>query len=114
MTAAEVPEKARTKKKASKKSNKKKLTLSLDKEVIAMGKALAQKRGVSLSKLVEQFLQEKSLPVREPIIVIEPDPDILALMGKPSVPLAPKTNREYYDEYASMRRERYWKNSEPE
>jgi hypothetical protein len=39
---------------------------------------------------VEQFLQEKSLPVREPITVIEPDLDILALMGKPSVPLAPK------------------------
>jgi|GEM_PF-5599443 hypothetical protein len=54
MTAAEVPKKARTKKEARKKSNKKKLTLSLDKEVIAMGKALAQNRGVSLSKLVEQ------------------------------------------------------------
>ena len=112
MAATKPPPKAKVK---SKKSNKKKLTLSLNEKVITLGKALAKEQGMSLSKLVEQFLQEQITPVREPVTVIEPDPDILALMGKPTTPLPePKSNREYYDEYTRMRRERYLRNTEEE
>jgi len=96
------------------KVNKKKLTLSLNEEVIEQGKALAKTQGLSLSKLIERFIQEQLPPVVAPVIVIEPDADILALMGKPTVPLKPKSNREYYDEYAKNRYERYLKNSAPE
>lgn len=103
-----------SKKTTAKKSSKKKLTLSINEEVIEQGKALARDQGTSLSKLFEQFLREKMPPSREPIMVIEPDPDILALMGKPPVPLKHKTNREYYDEYYESRRERYLENSKRE
>ena len=96
----------------AKKPIKKKLTLSLNEEIIEQGKVLAKQRGTSLSKLVEQFLKEQIPPVREPLMVIEPDPDILALMGKPTIPLIEqKSNREYYDEHVRMRRERYLKNT---
>jgi hypothetical protein len=69
---------------------------------------------VSLSKLVEQFIKEQLVPVVEPILIVEPDPDILALMGKPTLPPKNLTNREYYDDYAKTRYDRYLKNSVPE
>jgi hypothetical protein len=97
-----------------KKKNKKKLTLSIDEKVIEQGKEFARGQGTSLSKLFEQFLKERILPTSEPLIIIEPDPEILALMGKPKVPLKPKTNREYYDEYYLGRRARYLENSKSE
>lgn len=113
MTATKAPAKAKTKAKV-KKSTKKKLTLSIDQEVIEQGKALARDQGISLSKLIEMFLKEQKPQAREPIMVIEPDPDILALMGKPIVPLKSKTNYEYYDEYYESRRARYLENAKNE
>jgi hypothetical protein len=99
------------KKDKAKKPTKKKLTLSLNEEVIRQGKALARDQGMSLSKLVEIFIKEHAPEVKEPIMVIEPDPDILALMGKPAIPPRPRNNREYYDEYYEGRRNRYLENS---
>jgi len=96
------------------KAVKKKLTLSIEEEVIELGKAFAKTQGVSLSKLFEQFILDHLPPERKPISVIEPDPDILALMGKPATPPKHKTNREYYDEYYEDRRARYIKNSKIE
>lgn len=98
----------------AKKSTKKKLTLSINEEVIKQGKALARDQGMSLSKLIEKFIKEQAPEVREPIMVVEPDPDILALMGKPAIPPKPRTNREYYDEYYESRRNRYLRNSRSE
>jgi antitoxin component of RelBE/YafQ-DinJ toxin-antitoxin module len=46
-----------------------KLTLSVDEDVIARAKRYASKRGVSLSQLVETYLDEVSeprIPVNEP------------------------------------------------
>jgi hypothetical protein len=113
MTATKAPTKAKTKAKA-KKSTKKKLTLSLNQEVIEQGKFFAKEQGVSLSKLFELFLKEQISPTREPIMVVEPDADILALMGKPIVPLKSKTNYEYYDEYYESRRARYLESAKNE
>ncbi|MFT7121487.1 MAG: putative HicB family RNase H-like nuclease [Neolewinella sp.] len=57
MAATKPPLKAKVK---SKKSNKKKLTLSLNEKVITLGKACAHRQGTSLSKMFEQFLKEVS------------------------------------------------------
>jgi len=111
MTATKVSEKA---KKKDKKSTKKKLTLSIDQRLIEQGKAFAREEGVSLSKLFEQFLKERTSPIKDPIMIITPDPDVLALMGKPAIPLKAKTNREYYDEYYEGRRAKYLENSKSE
>ncbi|MEO0733340.1 MAG: DUF6364 family protein [Bacteroidota bacterium] len=56
-----------------------KLTLSIDKDLIAIGKQIARERGTSLSKLVAQYFQEINKE-REPYLIVEPDPELAALM----------------------------------
>ena len=77
MTATKPAQKAKTK---PKKSNKKKLTLSLNQDIIERGKFFAKENGISLSALIEQFLRDK---IKEetyiPIRVIEPDAELGAL-----------------------------------
>jgi len=59
-----------------------KLTLRLDQDIIELGKSYARQKGTSLSKLVEQFLREETSDVKQPFLVVEPDPDLAALMLK--------------------------------
>ncbi|TXF89503.1 DEAD/DEAH box helicase [Neolewinella aurantiaca] len=96
MTAAKPSKKTK-----AKKSKKKKLTLSIDQEVIEQGKALARDQGISLSKLIEKFLSETAPIVKREPIVIVPDPDVLALMlprrNGGSYATDPDEATEYYD-----------------
>lgn len=75
------------------------LTLRLDQKVIELGKRFAKEQGTSLSKLVEQFLEEQTAQLKRQPIVVEPDPDVLALMLKSSGEKH-QSNRDIYDEYA--------------
>ncbi len=83
MTAAKPLHKLKSKPRKTKvrSSNKKKLTLSLDQEIIERGKFFAKENGMSLSALIEQFLLEKTKEreVYVPVRVIEPDPELGAL-----------------------------------
>lgn len=58
-----------------------KLTLRLDKDVIAQGKVYAREQGTSLSRLFEQFLRDKTRLRNnyKPVEVLEPNPEIGAL-----------------------------------
>lgn len=100
MTATKAPEKAKTK---AKKSTKKKLTLSLNQEVIEQGKFFAKEQGMSLSALIEQFLLDKiKKDVYVPVMVIEPDAELGRLF--PPRPNSEHLNKSIYemrDEYYS-------------
>lgn len=54
-----------------------KLTLSVDEEVIARAKLFAEKRGISVSRLVEQFLDL----VAQPLDLDEDTPGLRQLRG---------------------------------
>ena len=82
-----------------------KLTLKLRKDIIERGKAFAQQRGTSLSKLVEEYLEAASEPPYQPTVT-KPDPDVVALMGGVKNRRL-QTNRELYAEYYEARRQRY-------
>ena len=96
MTATNTPDKAK-----ARTSTKKKLTLSLDQDVIEQGKAFARNQGISLSKLIEKFLSESTPALKREPIVITPDPDVLALMlprkNGGSFATDPGEAAEYYD-----------------
>lgn len=100
MTETKVPGKAKKKTRRTK-SDKKKLTLSIDKNVIEQGKAFARDQGMSLSKLIEKFLREATPMLDQEPIAITPDPDVLALMlpRKNGGSFATDSNEaeEYYD-----------------
>ncbi|MEM9930296.1 MAG: DUF6364 family protein [Bacteroidota bacterium] len=91
----------------------KKLTLRLDEDVIALGKEFARRQGTSLSKLFEQYIQTLVPPPKEPVSIVEPDEDILALIS-PTSNLAEDSNRAYYDTYYDDYRAKYLANTEEE
>ena len=78
-----------------------KLTLSIDKATIEQGKLLARYRGLSLSKLIEQFLQKEitELPPKD-YIAVTPDAEVLAIVSdyKPTESYADDYDR-YKEEY---------------
>ena len=84
-----------------------KLTLRLDEETIKQGKAFARSNGTSLSKLVEQFIQEKveAASIRPPVRVVEIAPHLAALMGN-SEGVPQRSKRDYLDQYLDTIRPR--------
>ncbi|MEM6397362.1 MAG: DUF6364 family protein [Bacteroidota bacterium] len=84
-----------------------KLTLSLSKSVIEMGKAYAKEQGTSLSKLVEKLIREEVEPDRSPIQVIPTDEDLRALMNGQSMADTACSNHDYRANYYESRREKY-------
>ncbi len=48
-----------------------KLTLSVDQHIIEQAKVYAKKQGISLSKLVQEFLKQKASEVKEEVEVPE-------------------------------------------
>lgn len=81
-----------------------KLTLSLDKEVIEQAKAYAKERGISLSKMLENYL--KVITSKEPKdkkeIEISPFVKSLAVPG-----LKPRTKEEMRKEYGEYLEKKY-------
>jgi len=81
-----------------------KLTLKLEKSVIEKGKELARYRGLSLSKLIEQFLEAESKEIPpQNYIAVPPHPDVLSLVSDVSPTYSnagsDKRDREEYYEY---------------
>ena len=71
-----------------------KLTLSLDKNVIEQAKKYAKKKNISLSKLIESYLNKASLQERkEPII----SPLVKSLSGVIQVPKDFNQKKNYSD-----------------
>lgn len=81
-----------------------KLTLSLDKEVIEQAKAYAKEQGISLSKMLENYL--KIMVSKEPEdkkeIEISPFVKSLAVPG-----LKPRTKEEMRKEYGEYLEKKY-------
>jgi len=76
-----------------------KLTLKLDVEVINLGKELARQKGTSLSKLVEQFIKSEVAYDYQPVVILEPSAEILALTVTGGDDLFTKSDKELYAEY---------------
>jgi len=103
MTATKVPGKA---KKKAKKSNKKKLTLSLNEEVIKLGKNLAREQGISLSKFFEQYILEIAKTATEHEFTVEPDAELGALFPpRKRLPEDYDLKRDYTDYYEAKYKE---------
>ncbi len=76
-----------------------KLTLSLNKEIIIEAKAYANSKGISLSKLVEDFLTSKLQMENEKFDELELDPwlkDISGIVKSDNDHLSYKELREFY------------------
>ena len=81
-----------------------KLTLSLDKEVIEQAKAYAKARGISLSRIVENFLKA-SMQRKETAEEVEKElsPLIKSLSGV----IPPLSDKEVKEEYMKHLEEKY-------
>ncbi len=81
-----------------------KLTLSLDKEVIERAKAYAKNQGISLSKMLENYLNMITSKEKSKIEDIEISPFVKSLSVKG---LKPRTDKEVKEEYYEYLRKKY-------
>lgn len=97
---------ASTKKGKAKKPTKKKLTLSLNEDVIKLGKSLAREQGVSLSNFIEQYILEIAKTTTEHKFTIEPDAELGALFPpRKRLPEDYDLRRDYTDYYEAKHKE---------
>jgi hypothetical protein len=84
-----------------------KLTLKFDAEIIQWAKEYAQKHGISLSKMMEQYLRSKKIQEEiseKGIEEFEIDPLVQSLSGI----ISPKIADNYKDEIADYLIEKYY------
>lgn len=94
------------KKEKKKKPTKKKLTLSLNEEVIKLGKNIAREQGVSLSKFFEQYILEITKTTTEHKFTVEPDAELGALFPpRKRLPEDYDLKRDYTDYYEAKNKE---------
>ena len=88
------------------KTVKKKLTLSINEEVIKLGKNLAREQGVSLSKFVEQYILEIAKTTTQHKFTVEPDAELGALFPpRTRLPEDYDLKRDYTDYYEAKHKE---------
>ena len=71
-----------------------KLTLSLDKKIIAQAKKYAKSKNISLSKLIEAYLSKASSNEKEEVII---SPLVKSLSGKLKLPKGINEKSKYAD-----------------